>query len=463
MGVGASMTNEERWRRLVERNPALAELALAFLERVERIGEGQEPGSFGQWEDSMESDVDELFRGGVKDVLERKAIPGPEVMVEGQIYRILSQPARGTYFTRRGVVDVERPLYRAVDRRNGPTIVPFELELGFVEGSWTPRAARAASHLLQAQTAREAAALVEDLHVMPYSRSSFLRLAEVMGSRWEEIHDEVEPKLRVNFEVPEEARSISVSIDRVAVPMDETGQENGVAYRMAWAGVWTLHDADGEPIHSVRYGRMPEDGADPLIASLRADIAAIGAQRPLLPIAALTDGGHDVRAALEQVVSDVAPERLYHALDYYHVAENLAKATKELALGAKEASEWRHLVRDDPNGPSLVAAKMRAAHMANPEATKATAEVCAYMERNDDRMPYAELRAAKMPIGSGHVEATCKTLVSVRMRRAGSRWSTRGGQAILNLRSLAQSHRWGPAMDHVEASFRRQVTAIVHA
>jgi hypothetical protein len=233
----------------------------------------------------------------------------------------------GTYFTRRGMVGVSRPLFRAVDQRNGPTIVPFELSLGFVSGAWTPRAARAASHLMQGQTAREAAALVGDLHVMPYSRSSFARLGETMGTRWEEIRTEVEPRLREDFQVPEEALSVSVAIDRVSVPMDETSQDQGVNHHMAWAGVWTLHDADGEPFHSVRYGRMPEKGVDALIASIKADLEAIEAKKPGMPIAALTDGGHDVRAALERALPNVPDVQVYHAIDYYHVAENLGKAS----------------------------------------------------------------------------------------------------------------------------------------
>ena len=59
-----------------------------------------------------------------------------------------------------------------------------------------------------------------------------------------------------------------------------------------------------------------------------------------------------------------------------------------------------------------------------------------------DRMRYAAYRQANLPIGSGVVEAACKTLVSSRLKRSGMRWGMAGGQAVLTLRSVMQSDRW---------------------
>ena len=98
------------------------------------------------------------------------------------------------------------------------------------------------------------------------------------------------------FEVPEEATTLSVSVDRVSLPMEEpllddrgavVVDANGkpsvsVAYRMAYCGVWTLHDADGDPLHSVRYGRMPAEGHDPIEETLWGDIEALTVARPTL-------------------------------------------------------------------------------------------------------------------------------------------------------------------------------------
>ena len=81
-----------------------------------------------------------------------------------------------------------------------------------------------------------------------------------------------------------------------------------------------------------------------------------------------------------------------------------------------------------------------------------------YFRRNRSRMDYARLRAQNLPIGSGVVEATCKTLVTQRKKRSGQRWTNDGGQAILTFRALAQSDRFDAAWQMVSAEYRPDVS-----
>ncbi|MBK8975929.1 MAG: hypothetical protein IPM29_08375 [Planctomycetes bacterium] len=82
-----------------------------------------------------------------------------------------------------------------------------------------------------------------------------------------------------------------------------------------------------------------------------------------------------------------------------------------------------------------------------------------YLTNHAHRMNYAGARAKGLPIGSGTVEATCKRLIGVRMKRAGSRWKHDTGDHVIKLRGLALSHQWDAAMT---GSFATQRTA-VHA
>ena len=73
-------------------------------------------------------------------------------------------------------------------------------------------------------------------------------------------------------------------------------------------------------------------------------------------------------------------------------------------------------------------------------------------------MHYAAYQRLHLPIGSGVVEAACKTLVTQRLKGSGMAWTMTGGQAILTLRSLLQSERWDKAWPLLAAHFRHSVT-----
>ena len=75
-----------------------------------------------------------------------------------------------------------------------------------------------------------------------------------------------------------------------------------------------------------------------------------------------------------------------------------------------------------------------------------------------ERMDYAGAAQRGLPIGSGVMEAACKTLVTERLKRSGMRWREEGGQAILTLRGWAQSGRFAAAWSLLSATYRGEVT-----
>jgi hypothetical protein len=113
-------------------------------------------------------------------------------------------------------------------------------------------------------------------------------------------------------------------------------------------------------------------------------------------------------------------------------------------------------LRDDPEGVDKVIRALRYVHTKHPR-RKPIRTALAYFRRSRHRMGYAQAQAEGLPIGSGVVEAACKTVVTQRMKRSGMRWRHAGGQAVLTFRSLCQSDRFDRAWTLLAQTYRRAV------
>lgn len=447
---------------LVTRFPCLAVPVERFA--VTLMGLADVPATLVDAEQQIIAAADALVAAGLGVALRAHEPDAEVVEAAGRQYRRLSQRGVGRYFGLRGVTTIDRSLYREIGVRNGPTIVPVELRAGVVDGLWTPLAAAAAAHLLQDEPSRDAVKTCEALRVMPYSRSSLERGGDSVGLRWEEIRSEAEDKLAEDFIIPAAATTVSVSFDRVSLPMEEPlldarGQpaldDNGrpriqVVYRMAYCGIWTLYDGERKPLHSVRYGRMPAEGHGPIEEAIWGDLEALKTARPDLRVLGLADGAPEMQYMLDRTVGAFGDD-VEIAIDFWHVVEKVSDAVK--ATG-RATSTWtpriKEILLEQPRGVEAMLLHLRTWETEAAEgAPEALSDAITYLARNAERMRYKRLRDKGLPIGSGHVEATCKTLVSTRMKRCGARWKTPGGQAVLSLRSLAKSSRWEPAMDIV--------------
>ncbi len=76
------------------------------------------------------------------------------------------------------------------------------------------------------------------------------------------------------------------------------------------------------------------------------------------------------------------------------------------------------------------------------EAKKKAETEIHYLEKNAEYMRYAEFRTRGLFVGSGVVEAGCKTLIGQRLKQSGMQWSVRGANAIISLRCLLTSGRF---------------------
>jgi hypothetical protein len=82
----------------------------------------------------------------------------------------------------------------------------------------------------------------------------------------------------------------------------------------------------------------------------------------------------------------------------------------------------------------------------------AVEQALGYFVRNVSRMQYGTFRAAGWFIGSGVVEAGCKTMIGGRCKQSGMFWSKSGAENILALRCIHSSRRledfWKYRLNH---------------
>ena len=79
---------------------------------------------------------------------------------------------------------------------------------------------------------------------------------------------------------------------------------------------------------------------------------------------------------------------------------------------------------------------------ASAKSKKALLKQLGYFEKNAPQMHYADYRDRKFFVGSGVVEAGCRTVIGERLKQSGMRWSVRGANAIIALRCCILSGRF---------------------
>ena len=419
----------------------------------------------------MEGEVHALFmtaeREFLGEALEGFDVDLPQLRLDGQLhYRVLRSAM--TYTSAAGPVKVMRTLYRC---GRGKAVVPLERRVGIVAGHFTPRAARQSLWAVAHLTPQDAAGLFGELGGMCPSKSSLDRLPKACGAQWEAHREQFEEQLREGLRVPAAAVTVAVSLDGVMTPMKdalrsmkremtfaEGKRKKGPAgYQEVGCATLSFYDPAGTRLSSVQFSRMPEAKKATLKSILEKDLAAVLARRPSLQLVKVADGAQDNWRYL----SEALPQGT-EVIDFYHAAEHLKDAL-DAAYGentpqARARFEtYRHILLEVAHGVEKVIRALVYLRGCHPQ-RKVLSLAVSYFRRHRARMQYATVQAAGLPIGSGVVEAACKTLVTQRLKRSGMRWRHAGGQAILTLRSLLQSGRFEDGWQLIAQCYRSEVS-----
>ena len=421
--------------------------------------------------EAFEQELHRLFvaaeREALGQELSRFDLDVPTIEVDGERYHRVLRCAT-TYTCAVGPVRVARSLYRRP--HSGHALCPLELRAGIIEGSWTPWAAKQATWVVAHLTPKEGEELFDLLGNMMPSKSTLDRLPKALNVHWEAHRPHFEATLRQQEAMPDEAVALAVSLDGVMAPMKD-GQRQAkrqqarakgqspsgpAGYQEVGCATVSYYDRHGERLCTRRMARMPEGNKATLKSQLTAEVMGALIRRPDLRVVKVADGAPDNWSYLAETLP-VGEE----VLDFYHAATHLSDALgAAYGEGTPQSQERMEtlsaVLRDAPDGVDTVIEALCRLRTRYPR-RQAIHKALAYFREHRHRMRYGALRAQHLPIGSGVVEAACKTLVSQRLKRSGMRWRMAGGQAILTFRALCQSERFERAWPLLSETYKRSV------
>jgi len=131
-------------------------------------------------------------------------------------------------------------------------------------------------------------------------------------------------------------------------------------------------------------------------------------------------------------------------LDFFHAAEHVGLLTeilfgKDTPEAERRRQEWVHILKDQAGGVERVITLARQAMPARGKVRRAAQKALAYFENNRDKMQYWDYQRRHLFIGSGVVEAGCKSVVGQRLKQSGMFWSLTGAENLLSIRCVLEN------------------------
>ncbi len=337
----------------------------------------------------------------------------------------------------------------------GRTQCPGDEELGIASTSRSPGIQRQVSRLGAKEPFREVARDLRELAGVRLSRKDAERICERIGEDIERRDKAQRDNIRWTEppppETPKTIENLYVEYDGSGVPMvkketkgrkgkQKDGSSKTREAKLGCVFTQTTFDEKGRPIRDP--GTTTFTGAIESCDPFGERIYAEAVRRGLFEakrVVVLSDGA--------EWIKNIAQTHFGHAthiIDLYHAREHLVDLCK-LLFGrdpkrlSRYKDRWWDLL-DDGNIEELLE-QAQALLPKDPRAGKDARREIGYFAKNKDRMRYAQFKAQGMFVGSGVIEAGCKTVIGQRLKQSAMEWTVRGANAIIALRCATVSGR----------------------
>jgi hypothetical protein len=358
-----------------------------------------------------------------------------------------------------GPVTLTRAWYHCAECRHG--LAPRDAELGVAGASMSPGLAAMNDMAAAAGPFAGAACLLEKLAGVRLTARRVGRAAEASGAAVAAAGRGRARLIASRKLVPLPPSPLPdklyAVIDGTGVPMtsketagrDGKGEDGRARTREVKLAVFFTQDnldADGYPVR------------DPDSASVIATFEPAGVFAGLVRAEGIRRGADHVRqltiigdgaAWIWGIATSKFPEAT-QIVDLYHAREHLHSLTRSLEfMLVDHKDEWLAARLEDLDYGDIdgIEAAVRAYPLEGARKNEVEKEL-GYFLNNAPRMRYHWFRSRGLFVGSGVVEASCKSVVGQRLKQAGMHWTVAGADAIIALRCKEASSQWESICNH---------------
>lgn len=387
------------------------------------IAPNYQSGQAGQIEAQLQAEFNHVACQAMGHVLNTYDTCGEPITRGGIDYTTKGQ-SPATYQSCGGSITLQRHVYQS--SCGGRTYCPLE-EHGRIIANATPHFAKVASNLYATQSGRAVQRHLRDTLQRVLSLDCLQTIADACGKA----------ALAQEKARPYTYQSEPSKVEAIVALADATCTAIvGEGWKHVAAGAFVLLDGEGERLETIYLANAPEDNKTTFWQRMDQEAHRLRRHFPEVPWFGLCDGAKDIQAWLESHCDVLT-------LDFYHLSEYVAKAKSAFGKDSGTQDKWYaqalHDLKHQEGSAAKLLGQLQVKARSNMQPAALREEllgIIGYMERNLDRMEYALLSDENLPIGSGVIEAACKTVVKQRSNLSGARWKHKGLQRVLALRSL---------------------------